>query len=386
VSGGLQTHKKEEKVAVPGSRTAINISGVSVSDIQRGDVVVHPGDYEPTRRIDVCFRMLKDVKTSLTHNTIVKLFLGASETLARVRLLGVEQLSPGESGWLQLEPQKPVVGFRGDHYILRRPSPSETLGGGVIIDPYATKRYKRFDKATIKRLEALLDGDPKDLILIALGKAGMLGYEDLRERTDLSETQLLNNTKELISNGEIVVLDGVFESPSSMHLILAGKWKALKEELLGIVSAYHKEHPLRTGIVKEEIKSRMNLDSKLFDSLLNNMMTDGVIVERGGNTIALMDFRVEFSDDDEKLIEQLLERFNQQPFSPPTKKECVSLVGDDIFFALVNKGILVKVSVDIVFEKNTYQRMVEDIVSIIKSQVFVLLRCAICSRLAGDMP
>ncbi|MEA2008276.1 MAG: selenocysteine-specific translation elongation factor, partial [Chloroflexota bacterium] len=132
---GLQTHKRKEDVAIPGSRTAVNISGVDVDQIQRGDVVAHPGDYAPTRRLDVRFRLLPDVDKPLTHNIKAKLFLGADEVMARIRLLGVDALSPGEEGWLQLEVPEPVVALRGDHYILRRPSPSETLGGGVVLDP-----------------------------------------------------------------------------------------------------------------------------------------------------------------------------------------------------------------------------------------------------------
>ncbi len=80
----------------------------------------------------------------LKHNTLVKFFLGAAEILARVRLLGSEELLPGEEGWLQLELDEPVVAIRGDRYILRRPSPGETLGGGIVVDPHPKGRHKRF--------------------------------------------------------------------------------------------------------------------------------------------------------------------------------------------------------------------------------------------------
>jgi selenocysteine-specific elongation factor len=127
---GLQTHQRKEEIAVPGGRTAVNISGLDLEDVQRGDVVTHPGDYSPTRRIDVRFRLLPDVNHPLEHNTQVKFFIGAAEVLARVRLLGSEYLLPGEEGWLQLELREAVTAMRGDRYILRRPSPGETLGGG----------------------------------------------------------------------------------------------------------------------------------------------------------------------------------------------------------------------------------------------------------------
>src|SRR5512146_3152604 len=100
---GLQTHKKKEERAVPGSRTAVNVSGVTTEQIQRGEVVVHPGQYQPTRRVDARFRLLKDVSSPLKHSSEVKFFIGASETIANLRLLGADELAPGDEGWIQLE-------------------------------------------------------------------------------------------------------------------------------------------------------------------------------------------------------------------------------------------------------------------------------------------
>ena len=105
---GLQTHRRKEELAIPGSRTAVNISGVPVDQVRRGDVITHPGTYQPTRRIDVRFRLLPDISQPLKHDTLVKFFLGAAEIQSRVRLLGSEELLPGEEGWLQLELDEPV--------------------------------------------------------------------------------------------------------------------------------------------------------------------------------------------------------------------------------------------------------------------------------------
>src|SRR5512147_2501689 len=160
---GLQTHKKKEERAVPGSRTAVNISGIETDAVQRGEVVVHPNQYQPTRRIDARFRLLKDVSSSLKHNSEVKFFVGASETIGTLRLLGSEELNPGEEGWVQLELRQPLVAVRGDRYILRRPSPSETLGGGVIVDHQPKGRHKRFDENVLRSLESLIQGAPAEV-------------------------------------------------------------------------------------------------------------------------------------------------------------------------------------------------------------------------------
>lgn len=135
--------------------------------VKRGEVVVHPNQYQATRRVDARFRLLKDASASVRHGDEVKFFVGASETIAVVRLLGVEELKAGEEAWIQLELRDPVVTVRGDRYILRRPSPSETLGGGSIVDHQPKGRHKRFDEEVLKSLESLTKGTPAEILLEA---------------------------------------------------------------------------------------------------------------------------------------------------------------------------------------------------------------------------
>jgi len=123
---GLQTHKSPVQSAVVGSRVAANLTGIEVRQIRRGDVLVQPDSEQATTRLDVRFRLLADAPQRIRHNQAAKLFLGAAQRGARVRLLGAQELSPGDQGWLQLELEEPVVARRGDHYILRRASPSAT--------------------------------------------------------------------------------------------------------------------------------------------------------------------------------------------------------------------------------------------------------------------
>ncbi len=185
---GLQTHKKKEDKAVPGSRTAVNISGVEAESIRRGDVVAHPGQYQATRRLDAHFRLLKDASTSIRHGEEVKFFTGASETIARLRLLGKEKLDPGQEGWIQLELREPVVAVRGDRYILRRPSPGETLGGGVVVDHQPKGRHKRFDREVLRTLEYLSQGTPAEVLLEA---AMALHVAPLKEVVSRSRTGII---------------------------------------------------------------------------------------------------------------------------------------------------------------------------------------------------
>ncbi|HEX2697160.1 MAG TPA: selenocysteine-specific translation elongation factor, partial [Anaerolineales bacterium] len=196
---GLQTHKKKEEQAVPGSRTAVNISGVATEQIQRGDVLVHPRQYQTTRRVDARFRLLKDVSAPLKHSSEVKIFVGTSETIATLRLLGVEELSPGAEGWIQLELHKPIVAVRGDHYILRRPSPGETLGGGVIVDTQPKGRHKRFDESILKSLVSLTQGSPSDVLLEAALALNAAPINDIVARSQLETASAESALKDLLT-------------------------------------------------------------------------------------------------------------------------------------------------------------------------------------------
>ena len=140
---GLQTHKQKVERAMSGSRLAMNLSGVSKADLKRGAVVTTPGWLHPTVLVDVQLRYLPHAQRPLRHNTQLKFFSGAAETLSRVRLLGQDTLPPGQSGWAQLRLQEPVSLVKGDRFIVRIPSPPETVGGGVVVEPHPGRKHRR---------------------------------------------------------------------------------------------------------------------------------------------------------------------------------------------------------------------------------------------------
>ena len=147
---GMQTYNNSIEVASPGIRLAINISGVNKSEIGRGAVVARPGQFYPTQLIDVSIQLLKEDHNliPLRHNEQVKLFVGAAELMARTRIIGSEKLMPGDNGWLQLELSSEIVVQKGDRYILRRPSPGNTIGGGRILDENPRIRHSLYDTTT----------------------------------------------------------------------------------------------------------------------------------------------------------------------------------------------------------------------------------------------
>ena len=351
---GLQTHKKKEERAVPGSRTAVNISGVETESIRRGEVVVHPNQYQPTRRVDARLRLLRDISSSIRHNSEVKFFVGASETIAKLRLLGTEELNPGEEGWIQLELQDPIVTVRGDRYILRRPSPGETLGGGAIVDHQPKGRHKRFDEEILKSLESLSKGTPEEILLEAAIALNIAPIKDIVTRSRLEASNAEAALQDLlITNSLIPLEEGKLQIISDQLVIALPHWNTIREKTLQIVDTYHKNFPLRRGIPREELKSRLKLSPRAFNALITTLVTRQTLLE-SGSLLTTPGHEVKFDSGQQVKVQGLKRKFEQNPFNPPSVKEAQAEVGDEALNALIEMGEYVTVSPDVIFRKQDY--------------------------------
>ena len=361
---GLQNHENQVDIAQPGGRTAINISGLDANDIERGRVVALPEQIEETRRIDVHFRLLPDVAHPLEHNQDVKLFVGSAEVMARVRLIGTQKMNAGDEGWLQVEPVEPIAAVKGDRYILRRPSPSETLGGGVILDPHPKKRYKRFDEDSISRLSALTEGTPEDVVLEFLQRSKTSLVKDIIKNTGLESDHIVEIVDDLIKKDELILFGSNTNINQDSRVASQQVWESSSRTLLAIVKKYHEDNPLRIGMQREELKSKMKLENKTFSLLMTWVGEAGLLIEKGP-TIWIPDHKISFTPDEQKKIDDLMSDFNKEPFSPPTVKICVERVGEQIFQALLELEKLFSLSTEVALLPETYQQAVEDVKELI---------------------
>lgn len=347
---GLQTHKQAEKIALPGGRTAINITGVSVDQVQRGNVIVHPGTYQPSKMLDVWCALISDTNAPLKHNSEVKLFLGAAEVMARVRLLGVKELAPGEAAFLQLMLQDPVVAQRQDRFIIRRPSPSATIGGGQVVDAHPIRRHKRFNRERLKELEQLLMGTQEEILLQTARKLGPTSLDKIIEASGLE----VEPAKQA---GEILIDQGALTELNGKHMLLTSDTVAqYTEKMKDTLISFHKHFPLRPGMPREQLRSELGLATTVFDALVSRMVTDNVMEESGAK-VRLSFHKVSFSDAQQTEINILLRQFNAQPFTPPSVKESVEAIGDELVTALVETGQLMQISEEVLFQPEIYQKL-----------------------------
>ena len=371
---GLQTHKHKVQAASPGSRTAVNISGVDLAQIDRGSVIARPGDYRVSGRLDVRFRLLRECSQPLSHNVEVKLYIGAAERVARVRLLGVEELLPGQETWLQLECAEPVVAMRGDRYILRRPSPGETLGGGVVVDPHPKRRHKRFSDEVLTRLDNLTQGTPAEVLQQALFALGAANLQDVIARSSLEPSVATAAIEALIAQGQLVVLDGGAANgsdlPRTALVTWKGYWEQLSNRAVHEISEYHRINPLRRGMPREELKSRLRLPPRLFSALLSSLVADTAVVE-GGPWVQMPGHAIRFTDPQRRLVDGLLAKFKGSPYAPPTIKECQAEVGEEVYNALVDLGELYAIPPEVVFRQQDFDQMQQELRRLLERQTTI---------------
>ncbi len=321
--------------------------------------------YQSTRRLDVRLRLLNDVSAPLKHSDEVKVFLGTAETIASARILGAEELAPGHAGWIQLELRDSLVAVRGDRFIVRRPSPGETLGGGLVVDPQPKGRHKRFDESLLKSLESLAQGSPADLLLEAALTLGAATLKEIVSRSRLESEPAKQAQEELLRNGRLIPLDETL-------VIAAPLWNDLQAKTIQIVGEYHKSAPLRKGIPREELKSKLKLSPRIFNALMAQYASR-TLLEDSNAFLSLPGHKVTFEAADQVNIERLMRRFEASPFATPSMKECQAEVGEDVLNALIEMGGLTPVSVEVVFRTNDYEAMIEKVKSALNQKDQVTL-------------
>lgn len=360
---GLQTHKQQIDQGQPGSRLAINLSGIDTDQISRGDVVAKPGTLQSTVLIDVQFRLLAAAPKPLLHNQRVDFFCGAAEIPATVRLLGTEQLDPGQEGWLQLRLDRPAVAVSGDRYILRQPSPSVTLGGGVLLSPHPRRRWRRFDPAVLARLAILAKGAPDEILLQLLRRRPFLTAKALLGQSELDLQTAESALAELLATNAVLAL-GEGSEPA---LVTVDLWQQTVQRLGDLLEQFHQQSPLRRGMARGEVRSRLqgmlpgsDLSVRLFNAIVERTVGEHVVAA-DDSVIWRAGFAVRLTLEQQMLIDHLLETFAQAPYAPPNEADLLRLLGNQVALldTLLEQGQLVRISGGVLFRTSDFTAMVD---------------------------
>ena len=356
---GLQSHRQKIETSSPGRRLAVNLSGVSHDDIQRGEVLTIPRWLRPTIALDVRLQILADAPRSLKHNRPVTFHSGSREANARVRLLETEEAQPGEETWAQVRLESPMPLVKGDYFVIR--SSDATIGGGTVVEPHA-KRHRRRHSPTLERLEVMERGSEDEVLLQTLQSAEPCDLQTLANRSNISPADARTLVDKLTSERRAVAL-GSLDSGSRALVFSAEGWATLSGRVRGVLESYHRERPLRVGIQKEELRSRLNLTAQQFQLVLPRLTEDGVVAE-DNNLLRLPQHSIALSDRQRSSIEAYLAALRSNPYSPPTD----TAISDDLLNLLIDEGRVIRLNESVVYDTAAYEEMVGVIVSTIKEQ------------------
>ncbi len=336
---GLQRHSRSVETASPGSRVAANITGVEKSDLGRGDVLSPPKTLQSTRRIDAHVRVLASAPRSLRHGAELLLHTGTTEVGCRVIVLAGDAIEPAEGTHVQLYLERAIAARNQDRFILRVPSPPMTLAGGRFVD-VAPRKHSRHDAAVGESLDRRAAGD------------GL--QEELRKYPrGVTVAALLTATM-----AQPADVDGLRARRVGEWLFADEAWNAIAERAMSEVRAYHAAYPLRSGMVREELRSRLRLPPISFPAVLASLVTEGRLDEKDG-VIAVPEHRVAIAASDGPAA-RLLELLGEHPFAPPSLPDAMERTGagPEVVRALAQRGDLVRVSEDIAFTQDAYAKVV----------------------------
>ena len=347
---GIQAHGAATERGEAGERLAVNLHGIDLDQVSRGDTVVPRGVFRPVMAVDVRLDHLPSAPMDLKHRTIVRLHTAATEVSARVILLDRDSIPPGESACAQLRLSRPVLLLSGDSYILRQSAPALTIGGGRVLDPLPPRRRRRSIEA-LELLDALGRGDHLHTItlLIAQGLLSGITHDDLLIRSGVSRKTAEAAISSLLAAGEAVQLVREPRIYLSREAVTT-----LKHALMGELKAFRAANPVREGISREELKSRLpkRSDARFFTPLLAALERDGLVVadreivrpagQLGGET-------------DAALADRITAVLAERGIEPPTVKELAEHLCSeektlrDHLARLVRGGTITRISSDLFY-------------------------------------
>jgi len=348
---GLQQHNQEVQVARPGTRTAVNLSGLEHRQLHRGDVLGLPRSLLSSRRLDARLSVLPQAASALRHRQRLLLYHGTAEHMVELSLLDRDELRPGDDGLVQLFAANPVVALDGDRFILRVASPAETVAGGIILD-VVPQRHRRRDATVLANLSARQDADAATAVGLELAKHPTgLTQPQLAARLALPMDQLAGTLSSLADH-QAVHLAG-------NHWLNRSSWEAIVERIIAALRAYHRAQPLRRGMPREELRSRSAIPAAIFADALAGLVDGGTLAEHGGE-VALTSHRQGLTPEQEAAAGAFLAELELQPFNPPALSDLMRRhqVTPTLLQYLIAERRAVRVNDDTVFARSAYDEAV----------------------------
>ncbi len=354
----IQVHGNKVDAASAGQRVAVNLAGVELTEIERGNVLAAPGTLHPTQALDAKLQLLTvrfggEPLRPLANRDRIRFYTGTQEILGRVVLLEAEEMQPGDTAFVQFFLEEAAVVGRGDKFIIRTYSPLTTIGGGTVIEPYA-KKHRRFKAEVIDELEVKEKGAPEELVEQYLLKTTslLLTAEELRPSLAGQEDNLAAALAILAAQAKLQALT----LDNRQYYAHPEQWAGLQQKLKDTLGQFHRQQPLKLGLPQEELRGKLfsRFTPRVYAGLLEYLAGAGLLIAEN-QKVRLPEFTISFKPAEEAVKQRLIAACRENPYSPPSLPEFAAAAGVDMAVAervaeaLVELGLLVRVAADIIF-------------------------------------
>jgi len=363
---GMQVHGESVEAAHSGMRTAINFQGLERASIERGQVLSTANALLPSYMVDVSLHYLESNKKKIKNRSRVRFHTGTSEIMGNLILLEQEDLRPDEDTVAQIRLDEPVAVVRDDRFVLRSYSPVRTIGGGQVLNPVPEK-HKRFRSEVVEGLKGLLTHEPEDIIAYHVMAAGVRGvsFSALLIMTNLSEKLLEKYLQGMLSRKDAIQIDK--EQRLFVHKTGFGD---LQKNMSAHLQAYHDKNPLKEGMPKEELKSKLptTAGTRIFTMALNQMTADKAIVQEG-DSVKLTTHKVSLGADQAGMKKKISGIYLENGLQPPYFKEVVNTLdidpshARDVLMLLVAEKVLIKAKEDLYFHAEPMRGLKEKLIA-----------------------
>jgi selenocysteine-specific elongation factor len=347
----LQVHGQSVDKAGWGQRVAMNLTGPERASIERGQVICHEKLSQTSDRFDAFLEVRPAAAKGLKNHQRLRIHMGAAERLAKVVLLGGNgKLNAKESAYCQITLGEPLLVMRGDHFVARDETARRTLGGGVVVHPWAV-RHKRSEADLVSRLKLLHNGSFGETVETFLAESAAFGlpieaiyqFLNLREEQARQKVDALQDLRAINAEGEKVYTTQT-------------KWNQLKERLLKTLKEFHTSHPLVPGMDMEELRGKLvfELSPKIFRALVDLFVHEKLIAKEG-NLLSLVSHRVQLGGQEKTLMDKVKKILGEQPLAPPDLKEIEKQAGvprnrlNEVIRLLEREGAIVRITSDMYF-------------------------------------
>jgi selenocysteine-specific elongation factor len=365
---GLQTHGQPVAEASAGQRTAVNLQGVERAAVERGHVLGLTGTLQPSVLVDGTLELLADAPRPLKTRDRVRFHAGTSEIMARVLLLETAELAPGGTAFARFRLEAPLVALPGDRFVVRSYSPMVTIGGGTLLD-IAPPRFRRKGPALVAHLGLLRDGSPEAIVEEHIRHAGGGGVRvaALSGRVPFGPERLRALLEALQGGGRVVAIDrDWFVHPDSLARLRALVVTALEQ--------FHRAHPLRPGMSREELRGRGGAaDERVFGHLLDALVAEGLVrTERDKVRLAAHEIRL--STEQQKTVERLEQEYVSAAAAPPSPEEALARAGvtgdeeHELFQVLVEARKLIRVKESLYFHARALETIQDKLVAMLRER------------------